>query len=109
MAALNIAEPWTHVAVPTLAVWGTADFETSADDHLAIVELVNDAHAGMASLSIIKGMDHLLTPAADEQAAWDRVTKRGPANVYDRDFSKTVLHWLCVFERGTPAAKPAAR
>jgi pimeloyl-ACP methyl ester carboxylesterase len=51
IAALNIAEAWTKVAVPTLAIYGTADFVSAEADHRRIVDIVNANHAGVASLT----------------------------------------------------------
>jgi hypothetical protein len=40
VAAINIAELWTHVGVPVLGIYGTGDFVTAEDDHRRIVAIV---------------------------------------------------------------------
>ena len=99
-AALNVARLWSNVAIPVLAIYGSADFVTAEADHRRMVEIVNAAHPGKATLKVISGMDHYFAPAASPKASLDRV-QRGAAAPYDADLTKTVLAWLCERERCT--------
>lgn len=33
VAALNVIEPWTHISIPVLAIYGTADDAVAPADH----------------------------------------------------------------------------
>jgi alpha-beta hydrolase superfamily lysophospholipase len=70
VAAINIAELWTHVGVPVLGIYGTGDFVTAEDDHRRIVAIVNANHPGTATLHTIDGMDHHLGAAGSPLAAY---------------------------------------
>lgn len=98
-AAMNVAEPWTRLSVPVLAVYGTADFVTAEDDHRRIVDIVNRSHPGTASLRLIPGMDHHFDVAGTQQEAYDLRVKRHGTAPYDTELSATVLEWLCRLER----------
>lgn len=98
-AALNVAEPWSKLALPVLAIYGTADFITTQADHQRIVDIVNASRPGTATLTVIKGMDHHLDSAATPQQAYDlRVKKHGTAP-YQEELSNTILDWICLRER----------
>ena len=94
-AAMNVAEPWTKLSVPVLAVYGTADFVTAEDDHRRIVDIVNRSHPGTAALSLVPGMDHHFDVAGTMQEAYDLRVKRNGTAPYDAELSATVLAWLC--------------
>ncbi|HZW53416.1 MAG TPA: alpha/beta fold hydrolase [Candidatus Elarobacter sp.] len=103
IAPLDMAQPWTKLPVPVLAIYGSADFVTDEADHQRIVSVVNAAHPGNGTLQVIPGMDHYLTNAASQRASFDRVTKGGPPAPYDARFSTAILAWLCARERCLPA------
>ena len=93
VARLNIIEPWMHLNVPVLAIYGTSDFVTEAADHQRIVEVVNAARPGSATFVTLAGMSHLLQVAATPKAASDAFDN-GIALPYDADLSKAVVAWL---------------
>jgi pimeloyl-ACP methyl ester carboxylesterase len=99
VAALNVAEAWTKVAVPTLAIYGTGDFVTTEADHRRIVDIVNATHAGAASLVLIPGMDHHLDVAGTPQQAYDLRVKAHGSGAYEPRMSAAVIGWLCLRER----------
>jgi alpha-beta hydrolase superfamily lysophospholipase len=101
IAGFNMAEPWSKLSIPVLAVYGTADFITDEADHRRIVDIVNGAHPGSAKLTVIDGMDHYLVPAASQRASLERVQKpaAAPPAKYDERFSAAILTWLCARER----------
>jgi uncharacterized protein len=98
-ASLNIAEPWTKLSVPLLAIYGTADFVTAEDDHRRIVEIVNSVRPGLAALKLVPGMDHHLDYAGTRQQAWDLRVRQNRTLPYDSQFSDAVADWLCARER----------
>jgi uncharacterized protein len=98
-AALNVAEPWMNLFVPVLAIYGTADFVTTQADHQRIVDIVNASRPGLATLTLILGMDHHLDAVDTPQQAYDlRVKQHGTAS-YQTELSKTVVDWICVREQ----------
>ena len=95
VAAVNMAELWTHVGVPVLALYGTGDFVTSEEDHRRIVAIVNANHPGTAVLRTIDGMDHYLTTTGPPQAAFNlRVVDHKEAP-YEKRFSTEISSWIC--------------
>lgn len=97
LASLNMAQPWTNVAVPVFAIYGSADFVTDEADHRRIVDIVNQSRPGNARLVVIPGMDHHLTPAGSQRAAFDRF-KQGGSAPYDVRFGAAIASWLCARE-----------
>jgi hypothetical protein len=103
VADLNIAAPWSRVQVPVLAIYGRSDFITDESDHRTIVNIVNRAKPGLATLLTISDMDHYLVVSASQQSSFDRAT-RNPMGTYDRKFSDGIIEWLCSKEACLPAA-----
>lgn len=95
VAAINIAELWTHVGVPVLGIYGTGDFVTAEDDHRRIVAIVNANHPGTATLHTIDGMDHHLGATGSPQAAYDLRVKDHKETPYEQRLSAEVATWLC--------------
>jgi alpha-beta hydrolase superfamily lysophospholipase len=93
VAALNIIQPWTQLRVPVLAIYGSSDFVTEEPDHRRIVDILNAAQPGRATLTIIPGMDHYLARAASQKISLDNV-QNGKREIYDDDLSHAVLAWL---------------
>ena len=58
LQAINASRAWSGVRVPTLAVWGEADFVMHRIDHERLVALVNANVPGAARLVTVPGMDH---------------------------------------------------
>ena len=73
LVTLNVAEPWTKLSIPVLAIYGTADFVTDEADHHRIVDIVNGVHPGNAKLDVIPGMDHYLVNAGSPKASLERL------------------------------------
>ncbi|HET6275955.1 MAG TPA: alpha/beta fold hydrolase [Candidatus Cybelea sp.] len=93
VAHLNIVEPWTKLNVPVLAIYGNSDFETELADHQRIVAVVNGAHAGTATLTVMPAMSHRLGRAATSNAA-ESDDERGVLEEYDTDLSAAIVAWL---------------
>ncbi|MBV9121796.1 MAG: hypothetical protein JO112_00370, partial [Planctomycetes bacterium] len=98
VAALNIIEPWTRVSVPVEVIYGTSDYVVAREDHTRIVDVVNHAHPGSATLDVVDGMDHPLHVAATPAVAAENFAK-GTPGPYNTGFSAAVLGWLCKHER----------
>lgn len=98
VAALNIIEPWTRLAVPVDVIYGTSDYVVAREDHVRIVDVVNRAHPGNATLQVIDGMEHTLRVAATPAVFYENSTK-GVSAPYDTAFSTAVIGWLCNRER----------
>jgi pimeloyl-ACP methyl ester carboxylesterase len=60
LQAVNAARAWSSVRVPTLAIWGEADFVMHRIDHERLVALVNANVPGAARLLTVPGMDHTM-------------------------------------------------
>jgi|HubBroStandDraft_4_1064222.scaffolds.fasta_scaffold00011_85 predicted aspartyl protease/alpha-beta hydrolase superfamily lysophospholipase len=93
IAHLNLVEPWAQLGVPVLAIYGDSDFETELADHQRIVTIVNAAHPGAATLTVIPAMSHGLGHAATPRAAEDDDDK-GVVEQYDADVSAAIVAWL---------------
>ncbi|MGC1986409.1 MAG: alpha/beta fold hydrolase, partial [Candidatus Cybelea sp.] len=107
VAQLNVIEPWAHLQVPVLAIYGSSDFETELADHQRIVDVVNAAHAGTATLVVIPAMSHGLGHAATPKVA-ENDDERGVVEVYDTDVSAAIVAWLRS-ARVAPADRPQHR
>jgi pimeloyl-ACP methyl ester carboxylesterase len=60
LQAINASRAWSGVRVPTLAIWGEADFVMHRIDHERLVALVNANVPGAARLLTVPGMDHTM-------------------------------------------------
>jgi alpha-beta hydrolase superfamily lysophospholipase len=100
-AAMNVAEPWTRLDIPLLAIYGGGDYVTAEADHRRIVGIVNRRHPGSAELTVIPGMDHELEAAGDPPAVYALHRRNGSAP-YDTRFGAAVTGWLCRREACLP-------
>lgn len=98
LTALNIAAPWTTLSAPALLIYGTADFVTDREEHQQIVDIINAAHPGHATLAVIEGMEHALTQGGSQEASWARHST-GEHTPYEPRFSQTVGDWICARAR----------
>lgn len=95
VALLNIIEPWSKLKVRVLAIYGASDYVTELADHQRIVDVVNAANAGHATLKVIDGMDHAFGRVATQKASYEAGQKGAPL-LYDTDLSGVVVAWLNV-------------
>jgi pimeloyl-ACP methyl ester carboxylesterase len=58
LQALNLAEVWSKVDVPTLALWGEHDWVMSREDHELIAALVNRNRPGAGTFRAVPKMNH---------------------------------------------------
>jgi len=90
LQALNLAEAWSRVNVPVLAVHGEYDWIMSADDYKLLVEALNARRPGSAAYLDWPKADHGLYTHASKQKAFGRDAQQG----YDPKLSEYVLEWL---------------
>jgi pimeloyl-ACP methyl ester carboxylesterase len=91
---LNLAEAWSKVASPTLAIWGEYDWIMSRDDHQRIVELVNRNKPGAARLYVVPKMTHFaLSYDNAEQSIKEPRKGRFPEDLFTtvNDFLRQVV------------------
>lgn len=72
VANLNLAELWKKVDAPTLVIYGTSDFLTTAEEHQYLANLINSYHPGRATFVKIENMDHYLTRASSMRESLER-------------------------------------
>lgn len=88
---LNLAEAWSRVDVPVLAIHGEFDWIMSADDARLIADIVNRNRAGLASCVIVPGMDHFYETHPSFEAAFRNA---GRGKRADEEVVATVVEWL---------------
>jgi pimeloyl-ACP methyl ester carboxylesterase len=87
---LNLAEAWSKVDAPVLAVHGEYDWVMSADDYQLLVADLNSRHPLSAQFVIWPKADHGLYSHATLQKAFGR----DPAHKYDSELTLYVVNWL---------------
>lgn len=94
LTQLNIAAPWAALNVPALIIYGSADFVTDREEHQQIADIINAAHPGSATFTVIDGMEHGLTQGGTQEMSWAR-SHAGEHTPYEPRFSQTVGDWIC--------------
>lgn len=90
LQALNLAEAWSKVDAPVLAIHGEYDWVMSGGDYQLLVAALNRRHAGSAEFVEWPKADHgLYIHDAPEKAF-----HHDPAQRYDPKLSDRVLEWL---------------
>lgn len=90
LQALNLAEAWSKVDVPVLAIHGEYDWVMSGDDYPLLVSALNRRHPGLATFVSWPKADHgLYVHDAPEKAF-----HKDPAQKYDPRLTERVLAWL---------------
>jgi len=88
--AVNLAETWSQVDAPVLAVWGDLDYTTCAAEHEYLAQIVNAKHAGAARVAVLPNVFHAFnvreSVAQSLEAPW-----QGPLA---ESVVETVLEWL---------------
>lgn len=90
LQTLNLAEAWSKVNVPVLAVHGEYDWVMSADDYKLLVSTLNARNPGAAVFVDWPRADHGLYTHATLRKAFGSDPQRG----YDPKLSEFVLEWL---------------
>lgn len=101
LAQRNPAADWSAVTAPVLFIYGDSDFLTSAEDHERLAAIVNAAHPGNATLSIIEDMDHYVVRTESQASSFARVNAGQALGEYDQRFSQTIGDWICARARCT--------
>lgn len=85
-----VAAPLLALEVPVLAMWGSSDWQSQREEHVAMVEAINAARPGMARFEEVPGADHdwraHATPTASMAAGWTGDFAGGVA--------EALLRWL---------------
>lgn len=89
LQALNIAEAWSAVDAPVLAVWGEYDWIMSRDDVVALPTLVRPAHRARSQFVQLPKTDHVLNEYGSAADAF-----RGEGGVAGARATPLVLHWI---------------
>ncbi|WP_222983074.1 serine aminopeptidase domain-containing protein [Flagellimonas meishanensis] len=87
---LNLAEAWSKVGVPTLAIYGEFDWIMNRDDHLEITKLVNRNNPDLASFIEMPKMNHSLLFYESVEESF----KNFGAGQYDSKVYETIMNWL---------------
>jgi pimeloyl-ACP methyl ester carboxylesterase len=90
LQALNLAQAWSRVSVPVLAVHGEYDWIMSADDYQLLVDALNARHANQAVYVDWPKADHGLYTHTSQTKAFEHDPQQG----YDPKLSDYVLQWL---------------
>lgn len=101
LAQRNPAADWSAVTAPVLFIYGDSDFLTSAADHERLAAIVNAAHPGNATLTIIEDLDHYVVRTESQASSFARVNAGQALGEYDPRFSQTVGDWICARARCT--------
>lgn len=86
----DLAAEWAGTDLPVLALYGASDFVSFEQDHRDLVDTVNRAHPGRATLQILPRSDHWFRQADDFADS-----HRHPlADPYNPAVPKAILTWL---------------
>ena len=93
VAAVDPASLWARLKPDTLLVYGSADFLTSADEHLEILEVINSVRPDAASYVEIPDMDHSFYKMNDQKESFiARREERG--GDYHPELGSVIGRWL---------------
>lgn len=101
LTLINVAALWTELDAPALLIYGDSDFVTDLPDHQRLEALINGAHPGNATLTVLEDIDHFLVRSESQEASMARMQSGEPAGPLDPRLSATVGDWICVRARCT--------
>lgn len=90
LQSLNLANAWSKVSVPVLAVHGEYDWVMSSDDARLLVDDLNARKPGSAEFVNWPKLDHVLYRHSRAELAFHR----DPQQAYDPKLTDYVLAWL---------------
>ena len=93
IAQLDLPGLWAGLRLDTLLVYGSADYLTSTDEHLAILEVIEEARPGAGSFVEIADLDHYMARAADQKQSFER-RRAGETGAFHEGLARTVGDWL---------------
>jgi alpha-beta hydrolase superfamily lysophospholipase len=94
VAALNIAEKWKPVDAPVLVIYGTSDFQTSADEHRYLTDAINSFHPGRATYVEIPNMDHSFETVPSQREGMQRFLSNQPPGDFNPAILAQMQSWL---------------
>jgi pimeloyl-ACP methyl ester carboxylesterase len=90
LQALNLADAWSKISVPVLAVHGEYDWIMSEGDFRLLTAALNARQPGSAQFIEWPRLDHLLYA----HSAPEKAFHRDPQQAYDPKLSDFVIDWL---------------
>lgn len=102
---LIVAEAWSRVRVPVLAIHGEYDWIMGAEDHREMVRMSASHGATMSRVVEVPRTSHLLERLESAKAALDG------SGEYNADVGAEIVSWLKALSRSSPGAhlQPCAR
>jgi pimeloyl-ACP methyl ester carboxylesterase len=94
LQALNLADAWSRVDAPVLAIHGEYDWIMSREDDELLARAVNAKRPGSAELVLVPRMDHFYAVHDDAVSAFnDR-----PSGRYTADAADRIVGWIVAHE-----------
>lgn len=93
IAALDLPALWANLKIDALLIYGSADYLTSTEEHLAIAEVVNAEKPNSATFIEISDLDHYMTRVKSQRESFDRKRTDRPAPFHD-GLGTTIGRWL---------------
>ncbi|MBD9373745.1 alpha/beta fold hydrolase [Rhizobium sp. ARZ01] len=93
IAALDLPGLWANLKIDALLIYGSADYLTSTEEHLAIAEVVNVERPASATFIEISDLDHYMTRVESQRESFDRKHSDRPAAYHD-GLGTTIGRWL---------------
>jgi pimeloyl-ACP methyl ester carboxylesterase len=78
LTALNLAEAWKKFTAPTLIMYGSSDFLTSAKEHEYLRNMINSFQPNRAAYVEIAGMDHYFEQVATQRESMEKLRNPPP-------------------------------
>jgi pimeloyl-ACP methyl ester carboxylesterase len=94
----NVAQAWSRVRVPVLAIHGEYDWIMTAEDHREMVRMSTSQGAGMSRVLEAPKTSHLLERLDDAKAALEGNGE------YNAEVGAEIVAWLKALARSSPGA-----
>jgi pimeloyl-ACP methyl ester carboxylesterase len=98
---VNVAEAWSRVRVPVLAIHGEYDWIMGAEDHREMVRMSASHGATMSRVVEVPRTSHLLERLESAKAALDG------SGEYNADVGAEIVSWLKALSRSSPGSTRA--
>lgn len=94
VADLNLAEKWKKANAPTLVIYGTSDYLTSAEEHEFLTKMLNKYRPNSTSYVEIPNMDHGFAKVVSQADAFNRARNSEPAGEFNKAVLAEIEKWL---------------
>jgi len=95
VAMIDISTLWMNTNTNVLAIHGSSDFVSSANEHQMISDYVNIKNPGMGTYLELKNTDHFLNTASSPKASLN-----GPPGKFNPEIIQVIKSWI--EEKSTP-------